>query len=172
MEVFKMRSLQMKTRFLALVTALGFLAFGSPGWAAVTANSIVTTQTPKAYKAQITNASGTTAVNLVTPGTNGTKVISVICSNTDTSAYNVTFSVLRSSTTYLLDSVAIPASAGSSASVAPVSILNSTNIPGIPVDSDGNPYLFLEPTDTLQMANGATIAPGKAISCHTVAADF
>jgi len=172
MEVFKMGSLQMKTRFFALVTTLAFLAFGSPGWAAITANSIVTTQTPKAYKAQITNASGTAAVNLVNPGTNGTKVISIVCSNTDTSAYNVTFSVLRSSTTYFLDTVAIPASAGYSASAPPVSILNTTNIPGIPLDSDGNPYLFLEPTDTLQMANGATIAAGKAISCHTVAADF
>lgn len=167
-----MRSLNMKALFFAPLTALVFLVFGSAGGATVTSNSIVTTQTPKAYKAQITNASGTTAVNLVAPGTNGTKVISIVCSNTDTSAYNVTFSVLRSSTTYLLDTVPIPASAGSSASAPPVSILNATNIPGIPQDSDGNPYLFLEPTDTLQMANGSTIAIGKAISCHTVAADF
>jgi hypothetical protein len=167
-----MRSSNMKALFFAPITALFFLAFGSLGWAAVTSNSIVTTQTPKAYKAQITNASGTTPVNLVIPGTNGTKVISIVCSNTDASSYNVTFSVLRSSTTYLLDTVAIPASAGYSASAPPVSILNTINIPGIPQDSDGNPYLFLEPTDTLQMANGSTLATGKAISCQTVAADF
>jgi hypothetical protein len=167
-----MRSVQMKTRFCALVMTLPFLVFVSPGRAALTANSIITTQTPRAYKAQITNTSGTTAVSLVTPGSNGTKVISIICSNTDTSDYNVTFSVLRSSTTYVLGTVAIAASAGNLAGTPPASILNATNIPGIPLDSDGNPYLFLEPTDTLQMASGSTITAGQAISCHTVAADF
>jgi hypothetical protein len=99
-------------------------------------------------------------------------VISIICTNTDASGYNVTFSVLRSSTTYVLDTVVIPASAGYGPVTPPVSILNAANIPGIPLDSDGNPYLFLEATDTLQMANGSTIAAGKVISCHTVAADF
>jgi hypothetical protein len=159
-------------RLLALVTALGSVVVGSPSWAAITPNSIVTTQTPKAYKAQITNASGTTAVSLVTPGANGTKVISIVCTNTDASGYNVAFSVLRSSTSYVLDTATIAAGAGTSASTPPASILNATNIPGIPLDSDGNPYLFLEPTDTLQMANGSTITAGKVISCHTVAADF
>jgi hypothetical protein len=167
-----MRLAQMRNGFLAVVTALAFLAFGLSGWAAVTPNSIVTTQTPRAYKAQITNASGTTPVSLITPGANGTKVISIVCSNSDTSAYNLTFSVLRSSIAYVLGTVAIAASAGNAAGTPPVSILNATNIPGIPQDSDGNPYLFLESTDTLQMANGSTISAGKVISCHTVAADF
>lgn len=167
-----MRCLKMKYRVAALISALGFALSGPPSWALVTANSIVTAQTPRAYKAQITNISNTTPVNLVAGGVNGTKVISIICSNTDTSAYNVTFSVLRSPTSYVLGTVAIPASSGNVAGSPPVSILNTTNVPGIPQDSDGNPYLFLEPTDTLQMANGSIITAGKAISCHTVAADF
>jgi hypothetical protein len=86
--------------------------------------------------------------------------------------YTLTFSVLRSSTSYVLDTSTIPASAGTSATAPPAGELNATNIPGIPQDSDGNPYLFLEPTDTLQMTSGSTIAAGKVISCHTVAADF
>jgi hypothetical protein len=167
-----MRCFKMNYRFSTLVSALALLFSASPDWAAVTANSIITTQTPKAYKAQITSTAGTTAVSLVAPGANGTKVISVVCSNTDTSGYNVTFSVLRSSTSYVLGTVAIAASAGNLAGTPPVNILNATNLPGIPLDSDSNPYLFLEPTDTLQMANGSTITAGKVISCHTVAADF
>jgi len=167
-----LRSFKIMRRFSALLAALTLFAFGSPTWATVTANSVVTTQAPKAYKAQITNTSGTTTVSLVTPGANGTKVVSIVCTNTDSSGYNVTFSVLRSSTAYVLDTAAIPAGAGSSGATPPASILNATLIPGIPVDSDGNPYLFLEPTDTLQMANGSTITAGKMISCQTVAADF
>jgi len=167
-----MRCLKMKYRIVTLISALGFAVAGPSSWALVTANSIVTAQTPRAYKAQITNTSSTAAVNLVAGGINGTKVISIICSNTDTSAYSVTFSVFRSPSSYVLGTVAIPASAGNLAGSPPVSILNTTNVPGVPQDSDGNPYLFLEPTDTLQMANGSIIAAGKAISCHTVAADF
>jgi hypothetical protein len=172
MEVFDMRSLKIRHRFPALVSAGALLVFVSPCWAAVTANSIVSTQIPKAYKAQLTNTSGTTAVNLVTPGSNGTKVISVVCSSTDSSGHNVTFSIARSSTSYVLGSVAIAASAGSLAGTPSASILNATNIPGIPLDSDGNPYLFLEATDTLQMASGSAVTAGKVISCNTVAADF
>src|SRR2546427_12402023 len=108
-----MRILKVNRQFCALVTVLALLAYISPSWATVTANSIITTQTPKAYKAQITNASGTTAVSLITPGASGTKVTSIVCSNTDGSGYNVTFSVLRSSTAYVLGTVAIPASSGS-----------------------------------------------------------
>jgi hypothetical protein len=162
----------MKALFFTPVTALVLLVSISPGWTAVTANSIVTTQTPRAYKAQITSSSGTTPVSLVTPGANGTKVVSIICSNTDTSAYNVTFAVVRSSATYLLGTIAVGPNAGNTSGAPPVSILNTTNIPGIPQDSDGNPYLFLESSDMLQMVNGSTITAGKAISCHTVAADF
>jgi hypothetical protein len=167
-----MRFLKMNYQFLALMIALGFAVSAPPSWAVVTANSIVTAQTPRAYKAQITSASGTTPVSLVAGGVNGTKVISIVCSNTDISAYNVTFAVSRSSINYVLGTVAIAASAGNLAGSPPVSILNTTNVPGIPQDSDGNPYLFLEPTDTLLMTNGSAIAAGKAISCHTVAADF
>ena len=167
-----MRCLKMKYRIATLISALGFAVSSPPGWASVTANSVVTAQTPRAYKAQITNVSSTTAVNLVAGGVNGTKVISIICSNTDTSPYNVTFSVFRSPSSYVLGTVAIPASAGNVAGSPPVSILNTTNVPGIPQDSDGNPYLFLEATDTLQMANASIVTAGKAISCHTVAADF
>jgi hypothetical protein len=162
----------MKREFVALATAFGLAISSAPSWAIVTANSIVTAQTPRAYKAQITTASGTLPVSLVAGGANGTKVISIICSNTDTSGYNLTFSVLRSSSSYVLGTVAVAASAGSLAGSPPVSVLNQTNVPGIPLDSDGNPYLFLESTDTLQMANGSSIGAGKAISCHTVAADF
>lgn len=140
--------------------------------AAVTPNSIVTAQTPKAYKAQITNASGTGAVALVAGQANGTKVVSIICSNTDTNPYNVTFSVLRSATTYVLATVTIPASAGNVAGTLPINIFSGTNLPGVPLDAESNPYLLLESSDTLQMASGTVVTSGKVISCHTVAADF
>src|SRR5689334_16258532 len=123
MRCLKMRSLNISQRFSAVLAAVALLVASSPGWAALTANSIVTTQNPKAYKAQITSASGTTAVSLITPGANGTKVISIICSNTDTAGYNVTFSVLRSAATYALGTVAIAASAGNLPVTPPASVL-------------------------------------------------
>jgi hypothetical protein len=162
----------MGTRMKKLLAAAVMLLAGSPLWAATTPNSFVTPQTPRAYKAQIVNGSGTSAVTLITGGINGTVVSSLLLTNTDTTAYTITIEVLRSSTTYVLATISVPASAGNSTSVPPVSVLNSTNVPGLPVDGYGNPYLYLESTDTLEIQSSATVTSGKAVSVLTVGADF
>lgn len=172
------RHIHRHLRVLGLTVMAAFLVMSMDMVTPISAMATVTDtpvfiQTPRAYKVQIVSASGTTAQVLAAGGPNGTKVLSIVASNTNSGAgYNVTISVLRGTTTYVLTTVNVPASSGNLASTPPVALLNLTTIPGLPVDSDGNPYIYLEPTDTLQASVSVAVTSGKAVSLETVAGDF
>lgn len=153
-----------------IVTALAVL-IPVATYAAVT-DTPVFVQTPRYPKAQLTNASGTTPVTLYVGGTNGTKVVGVFVSTTDTSAETMTLSVVRSAVTYILGTFTIPIGSGTVAGTPTVNILDPSVIIGLPVDSDGNWFIFLESTDTLQVSVGSAVTAGKTTSIHAVAADF
>lgn len=158
-----------KTKLAAIIVLIGLAC---QAHAATTPNSLVYTQVPKAYKAQITNASGTAVVSLAPGGTNGTKIMGLICAGTNTAAQDIEVTVLRSAVNYPLGTVTVPITAGTIAATPAVNMFNSGNIPGLPIDAQGNPFLFLESTDTLEIQALVTVTSGKTISCSTVAADF
>lgn len=143
---------------------------------AVTANSIVTTQTPKGYKAQIVNGSGvvtlTATTNYVTVVTGApSKVVGLICTSNDAAAHNIAYGFIRSATFYPLGVAAI--GSASAASVTSVNLFASGQTPGLAVDSDGNPYVLLESTDTLVAGVLTTaVTASDAVSCMATAADF
>ena len=157
-------------RYLKILLIL--LCLGVPALAATVPNSVITTQVPRAYKAQIVNGTGTNPVTIATAGTNGTKISSILCTDTDTSGYTLTFSIVRSATTYVFVVVQIPASSGNLNGTVPLNVMSSTVLPGLPVDTNNNPYFYLESTDTLQFASTGTVASPKVVSCGTVAEDF
>ena len=150
----------MNRRWLAIPAGLGLLCMG----ASSTPNYPVT---PRLYAAQITNASATGPVTFFVGAAAGTKVLGVVCSSTDTSSHNVTLQILRTNT-YPLVTLLIPATAGTVSGIAPISFISQ--IPGLP--GGGEPYFYVESTDTVQLQSDGTVTSGKNISCRAVAADF
>src|SRR5437868_186174 len=124
--------------------------------------------TPKAGVVQINNGNGTTAQTLMTGGSTGTKIVGLNLANTDTAAKIAQIFLVRSSTSYLIGSVSVPAGAGNDGSTAAVNALSSAMVPGLPVDNDGNRYLFLQSGDTLTVGVTVAMTSGKLMHCVAV----
>ena len=68
---------------------------------------------------------------------------------------------------------AIPLSAGFANAVPPVNLMSTAVWPGLPIDSDGNPYLYLQSTLDLLVANYSTaLAAGTLLNLQAVRGDF
>jgi hypothetical protein len=128
--------------------------------------------TPKVGVVQILPADTTTAKTLVTAGSSGTKVVSLTATSTDSTARVITVSLVRSATAYVLTTVTVPITAGTDGTTPSVNLLNTSIFPGLPVDNDGQPYLFLQSGDTLTVASTVTVTAAKAISFTSVVGDF
>lgn len=132
-------------------------------------------QTPKSSKVQVVNGSGTSPVTVYTGGSAGpgTKVTAVIAASTDTASRDVQIGTTRSGTFYLLGTITVPANAGNVAGTPAVNLLDPNVVVGLPVDNDGQVYVFLtDATDLLQVQALVTVTSGKAISVTAIGADF
>lgn len=138
---------------------------------AVTATPVFV-QTPKVGLVQILNADASANKTVVTGGTNGTKVTSLTLASTDTSARVVNVNIVRSGTTYNLGAVSVPITAGTDGATLTINCFSPLVIPGLPVDNDGQPYLFLQSSDTLSVSAATTVTSGKIISAVAVSGDF
>jgi len=152
---------------------IGLLLCAAPAWAAVTANSVVTAQTPNNGKqnfVQGTDSAGTYKT-LYTAGSNGSKCNAVVVANNDASAAHViTFEVYNGSTGYPLATFTTTSPA--SGSYSTVNAISSTNFPGLPVDSDGNSYIQLVSGDTLKATFATALTSSDQIEMFASCADF
>lgn len=137
---------------------------------AVTPNSVVTPQTPKRSAVQIVAADASNQKTLYTAGSNGSKITGMILQSNDTSPRDILISITRSATVYNLGCVTVPIGAGNSGAVPSVNGLSA--IVGLPVDSDGNPYLFLESGDSITIASTTTVTAAKTLNANAIGADF
>ena len=131
--------------------------------------------TPKIGLVQIANADGTNAKTVVTAGPSGSKVTGLILTSTEASANTriIQISITRSSTAYILGSASVTYGAGTDGSTASINGFSTTSIPGIPVDNDGQPYIFLQSGDTLTATlNTGSVTSGKIVSVTAIYADF
>ena len=136
----------MRNKFLSALFALWILIEQlAPAAAAVTATPVFV-QTPKLGAVQIVNANGTTPQSLYACGANGSKITGIFASTTDTAADTVQLSLLRSATTYIVNTVSVPAGSGTTAAAAPTPLMSFT---GLPLDADGNPYFYCQSGDTI-----------------------
>ena len=138
---------------------------------AVTATPVFV-QTPKLGVIQIANADASANKTVATGGTNGSKVTSLTLASTDTSARIVLVGVARSGTTYNLGAVTVPITAGTDGVTLTINAFSPLVIPGLPVDNDGQPYLFLSASDTLVVNASTTVTSGKVISAIANIGDF
>jgi hypothetical protein len=128
---------------------------------------------PRKGLVQIANADASNNKTVVTAGTNGSKVVSLLASSTELTANNrdVQVSLVRSATTYILGTTTVPFSAGFTvAALGPINLL--AIIPNLPTDNDGQRYINLESGDTLVVASLTTLTAGKIIYVHADFTDF
>lgn len=147
-------------------------------------SSPVLPQTPKISVTQFTSSSpvstvaGSTFTTIYTGGTNGTKVTSVFVTNTSTSALiaailTLTSTVSGASANYPIGALVLPSLANYDSAFAGQNLFGSATVP-LPVDGDGNPYLFLTSSlNTLAAGISSAIqTTGGRVSFTVIAADF
>lgn len=129
---------------------------------------------PQNGKVQILPADTTALKTVLTAGASGSKVTSLIATNTDSAnARVIQIFIVNGGTNYCLGTINVPLNAGFASGVNAVNLLDPTIILGLPLDSDGNPYINLISGDTLQAASLTTVAAGKAINViAATAGDF
>jgi hypothetical protein len=114
------------------------------------------------------NADGTTAKDLVSGGTDGTKVFSINCTSDDTSTVNMQVFLHDGTTAYLLGTVAVATLSGTDGSTAAVELLDSTAIPSL--DTDGE--LFIPSGYKIQVAPLAAVTAAKTVTVVCFAGNY
>lgn len=106
------------------------------------------------------NADGTTAKDLISGGTDGTKVLGIACTSDDTSAVVMQLYVHDGTTAYLVGSINIPTLAGTDGTEPAVDLLDAAALPWL--DADGE---FFIPTGyKLQVAPQAAVTSAKTVT--------
>lgn len=142
---------------------------------ATTPNSIITVQTPKMGAVSFSTADTPgTNKTVLTGSANGTKITALYATSNDTGATHLgTVQFQRSGANFGGAALTVPITAGYANGVPPVNFLSTTVWPGLPVDSDGNPYLFLASTLDLLVGTFATaMGAGFQLNMQAVAGDF
>ncbi len=125
-------------------------------------HSPVLVQFAKITPAAFTNSdSANTKKTIATAGTDGSKVVAVHAASTDTSARIAQLWLTRSATSYLLGAKSVAITAGSDGTTVTSNLLD--NLAALPMDNDGQRYLFLESGDTLQVSFTTQVTAAKEI---------
>lgn len=160
-------------KLISFVIPLLFLA--SAAFAAVTANSVVTAQTPNRGVVQFlqgTDSAGTYKT-LYTAGTNGSKVSAIWMSNNDASATHlVTCQIVNTTVKYGGVALTTVVSAGFVSGTAPQNLLTPAIWAGLPIDGNGNPYLTMISGDTLQCTFATAITASDVININAITSDY
>lgn len=152
--------------------------------AATTPNSIITPQTPnlKAVSfVQGTDVAGTYKT-VYAGGTNGSKITALWLTSNDGSASHLINIQISSSSSahcspqsgcYAGMAITLPVNAGFANGAPAVNALSATNWPGLPVDSDGNPYIYLPSTSyTIEMTFTTALTASTDVNGIAIGADF
>jgi hypothetical protein len=130
-------------------------------------------QVPKNYKVQILPADASNLKTIATGGTNGSKVSAIMVTSSDTSARDVTWGITTGGTFFPLGTVTIAITAGQVNSAPAVNLMDLSKTPGMPLDGDGNPFVFLSSaSDTLQIKSLTTVTAAKEIDITAIGGDF
>lgn len=127
---------------------------------------------PVNSKIQITNATNLANVTIATPGASGSKLIGIIATSTDSSSRDVAVKITNGGTDFILGTKAVPANAGFAAGTPAVNLLDPAVIVGMPIDSDGNPFLYLMSGDTLTAATLVQLTAAKVINLTAIYSEF
>jgi hypothetical protein len=127
-------------------------------------------KTPNNGATQITTGTGSSGVvTIYTGAANGSKIPALLAVGLGTtSPFDVQWGASSGGTLYIYGTVLVPAGAGSTDSIPSVNVLNGGATPGLTLDSDGNPFVFLASSAwSLQAktpATSSTWAAGSVIN--------
>lgn len=148
------------------IPLLGLLLAGV-AWAAVTPNSIVTMQTATRGIVQFLQGADTagTYKTIYTAGANGSKCNGLWSTNDDAAVtHPLTVQLTNAGVRYGGVTVMTTSSQGFASGVPALNLLAPTLWPGLPLDSDGNPYLLMVSGDTLQAKYELNLSTSTRIS--------
>lgn len=174
-----MNNLQVLLRTALFVAIIGLFV------GAVTPNSIIAPQTVKyqpTYFVAGTDAAGTYKT-AYTGGTNGSKIVGIYVASTDGSvAHLVNIQVSSSTSSHCSPTntscsagaaQTIPVSAGMIATAGVINMMAPGVWPGLPRDSDGNPYIYLTgSSQTLEATFATALTASTQVMVNVIAADF
>jgi hypothetical protein len=159
-------------RLLLLLSSV--LLSGGPAWA-VTPNSIVTMQEPKVGVVQFlqgTDNAGTYKT-VFTAGASGSKCNALWSTNDDSTTLHVlTIQLARGGIRYGGVAVITASNQGYSTGIPALNLLSPTLWPGLPLDSDGNPYLQLQSGDSIQATFATALTTATRINLIISCGDF
>lgn len=129
-------------------------------------------QNPKSAKVQVLPADASGLKTVYTGGANGSKITAVIATQNDV-ANTIVIGITNTAIFYPLATYTLPANAGQVAGTPSLNLLDPTVIKGLPIDNDGNPYIFLSSaSDLLQVKVGTTVTAAKEVDVNAFGADF
>lgn len=160
---------QRRTEKITLVVAVLMLAALSI--AAVTITPVFV-QTPQLMVIQLPTAGLTPQALGPTPGADGTKCTGMTATNTSANPYTLQVTFIRSAVNYVQMTVLVPANSGNTAAALPINMMSAANWPGLPIDSDGNPFFYLKSGDGLQANSTVVMADPAKVSVMAVCGNF
>lgn len=114
-------------------------------------------KTPNWGATQITTGTGSSGlVTVYTGGANGSMIVGLMAVSVGTTnSFDLQWGVSSGGAFILHGTAAVLAGAGSTDSIATVNLMSASNVP-LPINSDGNPFLFLPSASyTLQVKTPA-----------------
>ncbi len=135
-------------------------------------NEAVFTQNANIARATIVNADGTTAKTLITAGADDTKITGIALTTDDTAAVNVQVIHNDGSNDTVIGIVNVPITSGFAASTSGVDGFNATDLPQLPKNSAGNPYIMLKTGHSLKVAALAAVTSAKTLYAVALGEDF
>ena len=140
---------------------------------AFTQNPIATRiKQPQCALANIANATGTGVVTLMTAGVNGSKVTGIQLTNTDGAAHAIQVAVSNGTVGFILTTANVAANAGNDGATPALSVLNNIISGGLPVDNDGNPYIFIPASNTITIKAATALNTGNLVYAICTYGDF
>jgi len=143
-----------------------------------TSSSPVLVQVPKLALVKFLGTISTpdapgTYKTLYTGGANGSKIIGLWENNNDGSlTHNVTLAINRSGIIYGGVVFTTAVNDGWANGTPAKNLMTPTLWPGLPIDSDGNPYFFLQSGDILQATFATALTTNSFINLAAVVGDF
>jgi hypothetical protein len=162
-------------RWMKIIAAAAVVLGVAQADAAVTGNNVITPQTPNRGTVQFLQGTDSPATykTLYTAGANGSRCNAIWSTNNDASANHLVTVQLYNGTAYA-GGVAVTSaeSAGYANGTPAQNLMTSALWPGLPNDSDGNPYIQLASGDTLRATFATALTSSDYINIVASCSDF
>jgi len=134
--------------------------------------SLPLTQSIKNAGVTILPADTTALKTLYTAGANDAVVKSIICVSDDTAAVNLRVLINIAGTDYQIGTVNVPIASGTNGTANAVDVLNSTALPGLPLDRNGKRILPLVGGAIVKVAALATVTAAKTVTVTAIVEEY